>query len=433
MNSLLLKEARSLLNTYTDRVLHGASLYIEDGVIEKITVNPIPGTKHDYVIDCKDKVVLPGLGNAHTHLPMTLFRGLADDLPLESWLNQKIWPLEHALKPWHVRAGAELGLIELIKNGVTAFADMYFYEDSVVTSALNAGLRILATPAVFDFEFKHSTLSDALKIIESGHSDSCVRWGLGPQSTYSCKEETFEKIRDVSKSKNLSVHTHLAESRWSQARCEREYGKRETNFLDDHDLLSPSLIAAHAVWITKEEARLLGKKGAYVVFCPVSNMKLAEGGVAPVPELLETGVKVCFGTDGAASNNSLNVLETVKTGLLLIKHSRWDPSLLKAQFALKMATEWAYDAMKFPKHSLDIGGAADLFTVDLKTPSMHCAESVSFASRLAYANPTIKDVVVNGKPVMLDQCVQSLNEDKVFENFKEALFDLQLGSVLRTR
>ncbi|PSN84219.1 hypothetical protein B9Q01_01970 [Candidatus Marsarchaeota G1 archaeon OSP_D] len=422
MTAILLKGASIVYDTYTGKQLCNLNVYIEDGLIQEITEKST-GFKSDYVVECNKKAVLPGLANTHTHLAMTLFRGLADDLPLREWLEKRIWPLERKLKREHALVASKLGLIELVKAGVTAFADNYFFEDALVEATKSVGLRALVCPPIFDGEFEEHTLSHVSNLVLSQRCDALVKWGFGPHSIYSCKKETLEQIGALSKEHEIRVTIHLAETRWSQVLCEKSFGKRETDLLEECGLLSSRTLASHAVWVTKQEIRKLANYEVSVSFCPVSNMKLAEGGVAPVPELLKEGVRVSFGTDGAASNNSLSVLETIKIGLLLIKHSRWDPTLLKPHEALLIATKNGYEALGFPKHALQTGNAADVITLDLRTPSVICHRSVPLPNRIVYAPVATVDVIVSGKPVMINGKILTIDEEEAKQEFTKALED----------
>lgn len=421
--AVLLRNVYAAYDPESQRVLGGVNIYVDAGVVEYVGENVPPYAKSDHVLDCRGKIVLPGFSNVHTHLGMNILRGFADDLPLKDWLSKRIWPEEVKLDREHVRAAARLAAVELLHCGVTAVCDMYFYEDIVASATVSAGIRTLATPPVFSDGFKGSTLSEALHVVESMKEGPMLRRGLGPHSTYACDRETLAKVYDVAERFSLKVHIHVAETRWSQVESERRYGRREVELLEELGLVTPKLIAAHAVWITKGEIGLLAKGGASVVFCPVSNAKLGEGGVAPIPELLEAGVNVCFGTDGAASNNSLDIHETVKFGVLLVKNHRWDPTVLDAKTAIRMATTNGYKAMGFPLPGVKVGDAADLITIPL-TPSVRSHPEAPIPSRVVYSAIRVEDVIVNGEPAMLGFQTTKVDEDEVLEEFEDAAFRL---------
>lgn len=427
--AVLLRDVYAAYDPDTGVVLRGVNVYVDSGFVEYVGEGLPPGAKSDYVIDCRGKIVLPGFSNTHTHLGMTVLRGYADDLPLRDWLQKRVWPEEVKLTREDVFAAARLAALELLHAGVTAVCDMYFFEDSVASAAVSVGVRVLATPPVFSDGFKGSTLSEALRVMDEVGGGALLKWGVGPHSTYTCDKETLARVGEVAGKRSLRVHIHLAETRWSQVESERRYGKREVEVLGEVGLLSPRLIAAHAVWVTKREIELLGRSGANVVFCPVSNAKLAEGGVAPVPEMLGEGVNVCFGTDGAASNNSLDLHETMKFGALLVKNHRWDPTVLDAQTALRMATTNGYRAMGFGVPGLKVGDVADLITIPLG-PSLRSHPAAPIPSRVVYSTIHTEDVVVNGEPVMLGSHPTRVDEDEVVREFEEAASRLTMRSEL---
>lgn len=416
--AVLFRAAYAAYDPDSLHVFRHTNVYVDSGVVEYVGEKLPAGAKADHVVDCSNKIVVPGFSNLHTHLGMTILRGYADDLHLRDWLHKKIWPEELKLGRDQVYAAARLAALELLHAGVTAVCDMYFFEDSVASAAVSAGIRILATPPIFGDGFKGSTLSGALSIVGAGEGP-LLKWGLGPHSTYSCDRETLAKVAEEAEKRSLRVHIHVAETRWSQVEAEKKYGRREVELLGEVGLLSPRLIAAHAVWVTKGEIGLLAKAGSSVAFCPVSNAKLAEGGVAPIPEMLEAGVNVGFGTDGAASNNSLDLHETMKFGALLVKNHRWDATLLDAQTVLKMATTNGYRAMGFPVPGVKPGDAADLITVAL-TPSVRSHPAAPVPSRLVYSTLQVEDVVVNGEPAMLGRRPTRLDEQEVMEQFEKA-------------
>lgn len=421
--ALLLKEVYVAYDPEDGKAYRDINIYVEDGVIVEVSERVPPCSKGDHVVDCRRKIVLPGFANAHTHLGMTVLRGYADDLSLHEWLNNRIWPAERRLRPHHVYIGAKLASLELLHAGVTAAADMYFYEDQAALAAVSLGLRVLAAPAVFADDFMDATLGQAVNTIKSVGGNQLLKWAIGPHSTYSCDADTLAGVRELAEEMSLKVHMHVGESRRSQLLAEKTYGKREFEALDEMGLLSARLIAAHSVWITKREVALIGKAGASVVFCPVSNSKLAEGGVAPIPELLGQGVNVCLGTDGAASNNSLDIHETMKYGSLIVKNHRWDPTVLDAKTCIRMATTNGYRALGFPLHSPRAGCAADLITIPM-SPSLCSHPSATIPSRLVYSTISVADVVVNGEPVMLDSVILKADEAAVMEEFEKAAEDL---------
>jgi 5-methylthioadenosine/S-adenosylhomocysteine deaminase len=428
MCPVLLSNAKLLYDPYSLRTYADKSIYLEDGIIEAVSESST-GYKTDLVIDCKRKLVLPGLANTHTHLAMTLLRGAADDLSLRDWLSKTVWPSERRMGRDHVRAGTALGLVELIKSGVTAFADMYFFEDAVEEETVKAGLRAHLAPAVSDGGVPASDVTDVLAMVKSKRNSNLIRWALGPHSLYSCSKETLLTVAQAKHDLNLPVHMHLAETRWSEHRSMEIYGLREVDALERLGLLGEDFLGAHGVWLTKQEVNKLGNYRGAVSYCPVSNMKLAEGGHPPIPEMINSGVRVSFGTDGAASNNSLNIFETIKVGALLLRHMRWDPAVLSPAVALRMATETGYAVLGFPRHPLAPGGIGDLITISLDTPSLQGHPAMSVASSLVYSPPlNVEDMIVDGRPVMVERNILHLKEEKVIEDFRKASLSLEAAS-----
>ncbi|MEM3856875.1 MAG: amidohydrolase [Thermoprotei archaeon] len=417
MGNILLKEASLILSP---KVRRNTNIYLENGVVARIGDGVLAGESSDWTVDCHKKLVAPGLANCHTHLPMTLLRGLAEDLRLKDWLTTKIWKLEPKLRPEHVVAGAQAGAIELAMCGVTAFGDMYMYEKEVADAATKIGLRMLACPVILDTGPWQHGVEEALAEVSAIRRSRTMNVGLAPHSTYSCTKETLQRVADYSEKLDLKVHIHLAETRWSQEQSVQSNGLRETFYLDRLNLIGPKLLAAHAVWLTKQEASLLGARRASTVFCPVSNMKLAEGGVSPVPELLEAGAHVGFGTDGSASNNSLNLLETAKMGALLIKHSRWDASLMAAQTLWKIMTESGYQSLGFRPNVLAEGSEADVITFDCSRPDTAVSPAADPFASTVYGASRVVDSFVAGEPVMVDGKVHGVSEEKVFEEYLKA-------------
>jgi len=422
---LLLKEVYAAYDPDTGKTVRDTNIYIEDGFVSEVGEHLGASWKTDTVIECKHKIVLPGFVNAHTHLAMTLLRGYAEDLSLQEWLNAKIWPAEQRLDQHKVFVAARLAGLELLYSGVTAVADMYFFEDSVASAVTSLGLRILAAPTIFSSGFMGSSLREAINTVGSIRENRLLKWALGPHSTYSCSKDTLEEVREAAEGRELRVHIHVGESRRSQVTAETIYGKREVEVLGELGLLSQRLLAAHCVWITKGEVELLARGGANVVFCPVSNAKLAEGGVAPIPEMLGAGVNVCLGTDGPASNNSLSVHETMKFGSLILKNHRWDPTILDAATSLRMATTNGYRALGFPVPGLKRGSAADFITVPL-TPSLHGHPKAATPNMVVYSSISVSDVVVNGEPLLVDFHPIKIDEQKIMDEFERAALDLDI-------
>jgi len=418
--SILIKHAVILTQDTTRRRLQG-DLLIEDETITKISEQPIT-TEADYKIDGKNKLVLPGLVNLHTHLPMTLLRGYGDDRLLNDWLQNCIWPVEAKLSPESIEAGAALGLLEMITSGTTTFHDMYFFEETIAPLTKKVGLRGFLGFGILDFdtaEYKRGDLLSACdKFVRAWHDDPLIRPVVAPHSAYTCGAETLTKCLEIATKYDVLLHSHCSETRDEVYDVEKKTGRRPIEQFDKLGLLTPQMVLAHCGWVTKTEIAAMAQAGVAVVHCPVSNYKIGTGGYAPIPEMLAAGLRVGLGTDGAASNNVLDMFDTMKFAALGQKQHRWDPSVMSAQTVFDMATIHGAASLRLENMtgSLEEGKLADIIIIDLHQP--HLTPVHDPVSHLAYAvnGSDVCTTIVDGKPLMLDHEVLTLDAEAVMAN-----------------
>jgi len=410
------------------RIFERGSVAIEGDKI--IAVGKDVKEKADVVIDARGKVVLPGLVNAHTHLSMTLLRGVADDMELKPWLETKIWPLEKNLTGERVYAGALLGCLEMIKSGATCFADQYFFMENVAEAVERSGIRGVLSYGIIekgDIKKRESELKAGEKLVKTCHgiADGRILTMFGPHAPYTCSPECLSQVKELAKKYKVGIHTHIAETKWEVEEITKRYGKRPVEHLDSIRFLGPEVLAAHCVHLTREEITTIRTRGVKPVHNPVSNMKIACG-VSPVPEMLKVGIPVALGTDGAASNNSLDMFKEMKFAALLNKVHKFDPTVMPAQSVLEMATINGAIALGLQDKigSLEANKKADIILVGLKKP--HLAPLHNVTSHLVYSavGSDVNTTIADGKILMRGRRVLTLDEDKVLERAQRTSDDL---------
>ena len=390
-------------------VLEEHCVALRDGLIEAILPRSAAETSFPAYarVQLDEHVLIPGLVNAHTHAAMSLLRGLADDLPLMRWLEEHIWPAEAKhLSPQFVKDGTLIACAEMLRGGVTCFNDMYFFPGAALEAALAAGMRISAGMIVFDFPSAYGSdpddyLAKGLALRDQWRDQPLVSFCLAPHAPYTVSDATFRKVAKLAAEVDVPVHIHLHETAGEIERSIAEHGLRPLARLEGLGLLGPGLIAVHAVHLEENEIALLAKHRASVAHCPSSNLKLASG-FAPVAKLAAAGVNLALGTDGAASNNRLDLFEEMRLAALLAKAVAQDAGALPAQAALRAATLGGAAALGLETRigSILPGKAADLAAVRLCGPELSpCYDPVS---QLVYAagRQHVSDVWVAGRHLL---------------------------------
>jgi 5-methylthioadenosine/S-adenosylhomocysteine deaminase len=374
------------------------------------------------MIDGKNKAVFPGLINTHTHAAMVYFRGMADDQPLREWLENNIWPAENRwLSPEFIADAIELACLEMLKGGITTYNDMYFYEDAAAETTKRIGMRAVLGAGILDFPTKSARTSDeyflnAESFIKDWKGDNLVTPCIAPHALYTCGPETLKKARRVADTHDVPIHIHLSETKWETEEIRNRYRMMPVLYLESLGFLDERVLAAHCVWLTDREIEVLSESKTGVSHCIESNLKLASG-IAPVVKMLKAGVKVTFGTDGAASNNDLNILSEMSTAAKLHKAVSEDPTVLDAKTALLMATRWGAEVLGLGRitGSIEDGKAADLVMVNLSKP--HLIPLYNIYSHIVYAmRPSdVEMVMVDGKVVVHDGKLTTADESEILQ------------------
>lgn len=409
-----------------DEVIENAAVVVKDGKITDIgelseilkkykdPSIPVYGNSHS--------ALMPGFINTHTHAAMVLFRGIADDLPLKQWLTEHIWTKEAMfLSPEFVYDGTLLACIEMLKSGTTTFNDMYFFTESIASAAKDAGIRAVVGQGVLDFptasgKGAEDYLAKAKEFVEKYREDELVVAAVAPHAIYTCSMETLLSCKELALKYNTPVHIHLSETFHEVEDCTKRHGLKPVKYLHNIGFLEGKIIAAHCVWMDDEEIEIMASRSIGVSHCIESNLKLSSG-IAPVAKMIKKGVKVSMGTDGAASNNNLDLLEEISIAAKVQKGVTADPTVLDVKTCMKMLTVWAAESLGLDGEvgSIEVGKRADIILMNLRKP--HLQPVYDIYSTIIYSAKAsdIEDVFVNGVPVILNGRHQFIDEDEVID------------------
>jgi len=376
-------------------------------------------------IDASGSLVLPGLVNGHTHAAMTLFRGLADDLPLMEWLNNYIFPVESKMDGDFVRVGTLLACAEMILSGVTTFCDMYLFEREVARAARESGMRALVGEVLYDFPSPNygppeKGLQYTESLIREWEQDALISIAVEPHSLFTCSPDLLVAAGELAARHRVPLILHVAETQSEVREVQQRYGRSPIDHLDALGLLSRGLIADHCVHLTTEDIQKMAASGVRIIHNPESNMKLASG-VAPVPQMLAHGLTVGLGTDGCASNNNLDMLTEMDMAAKLHKVNTMEPTSMDAFTMLRMATSLGAKALGMDDRigSLEVGKKADVIIVDMDKP--HLTPIYSPYSHLVYSarGNDVSHTIINGRLVMEDRALLAMDVDEVMARAQE--------------
>lgn len=376
------------------------------------------------IIDGKNMAAIPGLVNTHTHIPMTLFRGVADDIPLMEWLNNYIWKMESKLNEELVYIGTLLGTVEMIKSGTTTFNDMYFHLDGIIKGVLESGIRAVLSYGMidlFDEEKREKEIKNCEKIVKKiiKMGNPRIKPAIGPHAPYTCSKELLTFSHEIAREYNIPVHIHMNETLNEIKIVKEKTGMRPFEYLNSIKFFEGvKVIAAHCVHLSDREIDIIEKKSVVVSHNPISNLKLGSG-IAPIPKLLEKNILITLGTDGCGSNNNLNIFEEIKISSLIHKGVSLDPTSIPGEVSFKFATLNGGKALNLEVGVLKEGYLADIVLVDLRKPYLIPVENLK--SHLVYAfNGVVDTVLIDGNVVLRDGKMTNIDEYKVYEMAEKA-------------
>ena len=409
---MLIKDATIVTQNQSREIVQG-DILVSDGKIVEVGT----GISGDEIIDARGKIAMPGLVNTHTHLAMTLLRGYGSGLPLEKWLREKIWPAEAEQSPEDVELASKLAFCEMIRSGTTAFAEMCIHDTKpVFEAAKEAGLRGIIAKGVLDLGDSDKTdeLMDSVKPTFK-YGDEMVKPSVAAHSPNTCSEELLLKTKELARQNNLKYQIHVGETRKEVFDVQKKTGRYPFEYLEQ--VMDEDSIFVHAGWLTKREIELAGKKKVAISSCPISNLKLATGGIAQITELDMAGALVTLGTDSAASNNCLDMWQTMKMAALLQSHHYWDANVISPQKILDFATINGAKAIGSNAGSIEPGRDADIILLE-KGPNL--VPEHDPACNLVYSagQQNVTDVIIAGRIIMKNRKILSLDEDSVLENVK---------------
>lgn len=416
---ILLKDIMATLPSRTGNTfeVRRCNIYVDKQVIAGIDQQPVDFVC-DKIIDGKGKLAIPGLINAHTHAYMTVFRNSADDLKFNDWLFGRIMPMEDKLLKQESYWGALLGCLEMIRGGATGFLDMYIFADTTAQAAVDSGIRAVLSRGLTggndDIEGGKRRLREAKAEIETWRNTENINFMLAPHAPYTCDEGYMRTVAEAASELDVGIHTHISESLSEMEQIKERYRCTPPELMDRNGLLTARTVAAHCVYLTDSDMELFAKRGASVASNPVSNLKLANG-IARVPEMVNAGINVCIGTDGAASNNALNMIREMGFMSLLHKGRTGDAQAVSAVETLLMATRNGARALGLGgvTGELKVGYKADIAIIDIErinmTPKNNLIAALSYSS---CGNET-ETVIINGKIVMENREFPFVDEEKV--------------------
>ncbi len=410
-------------------IIEDGIIFIKDGRLEQISANThnqkLPDSKK--VIDAKGGIVMPGLINTHTHLPMTLFRGLADDLPLNIWLNEHIFPAEQKhINPETVRYGTLLACAEMLLSGTTTCCDGYFLEDTVAKAVNDSGMRAVLGQGIIDFPAPG--VSDPSENVKNA-VEFAKKWlGVSPNiipsifchSQYTCSTRTLKDAKAYADNKGILFQIHVSETKQELNQIQSEHRMTPIEYLDSIGILDANTLLAHCIWIDEHDIEIIAKQNAKISHNPESNMKLAAG-IAPVPRCLEAEITVGLGTDGCASNNNLDLFQEMDTAAKLHKVVSHDPTVMDAKSVITMATIAGAKAIGLGNEtgSIEVGKQADLVIIDTDKP--HLTPMYNPVSHIVYAaqGSDVRDVLVAGEFLVRNRKLLTLDINNILERVTE--------------
>lgn len=383
-----------------------------------------PSREPNETIDGSGQLLMPGFVNAHTHAAMTLFRGNADDMPLEPWLHEKIWPVEAKLTEDDVYWGSLLGCAEMLRAGVTCFSDMYHMPRAGTRATTHCGIRMCPSGVLLGIVPHAEDMFEEAKAFArefAGRDDICVHPMLGPHAPYTVPREMMERVIAAAEEIGVPLHVHLAETEDNVAAAMEAYGRRPIQAMDEVGLFEIDVLGAHCVHLDDRDIEIIAEKGVGVAHCPGSNLKLASG-IARTRDLLAANARVGLGTDGCGSNNNLDVLEEARLAALIAKVDTGDPTVVPAEAALRMATLGGAQAcfLDYCVGSLERGKRCDCILVDLDAPHMHPRHSI--VSHMAYSarSGDVATTIVDGNVLMRDRELATIDLEETCAKVAES-------------